>query len=55
MTAGALVAVVGLVVWVFSRFRSRQALYVFAAALALGGTALLLDHVLAWIGLACGD
>ena len=55
MTAGAVVAAVGLVVLLFSRFQSSQAFYAVAGALALGGASLLLNHALAWIGLACLD
>jgi len=55
MTAGAVMAVAAFVVWAFSGFRSRQALYVLIGALALAGAAVLLAHGLAWIGLACVD
>ena len=55
MTAGSVLAVVGLVVWVFSRFKSRQALYLVGAALALGVASLLLNHFAGAIGFVCGD
>lgn len=55
MTAGAVLALIGLVVWVFSGFRSRQALYLVIAALALAAAGVLLDDALTWIGLACVD
>ena len=55
MTAGAVMAVVGLVVWAFSGFQSRQAFCVVIGALALAGAGMLLGHGLAWIGLACLD
>lgn len=55
MTAGAIMAAIGMVVWTFSGFRSRQAFYVVIGALALVGAAMLLSHGLAWIGLACLD
>ena len=55
MTAGAVMAVVGLVVRAFSGFQSRQAFYVVIGALALAGAGMLLGHGLAWTGLACLD
>jgi len=55
MTAGAVLAVIGAVVWALSGFRSRQALYVAIGALALAGVGVLLDNGLAQIGLVCLD
>jgi len=55
MTAGAIMAVIGAVVWAFSGFQSRQALYVVIGALALAGVGALLADGLAWIGLTCLD
>jgi hypothetical protein len=55
MTAGSVLAVIGLVVWIFSRFRSREALGLAASALALAVAALLLNHAVAWMGLGCVD
>ena len=53
MTAGVLVAVAGLAVWLFSRFRSENALYAAVCALALIMATLVLRNVLDLIGLAC--
>jgi ABC-type proline/glycine betaine transport system permease subunit len=53
MTAGILVAAGGLMVWVFSRFRSDKALYVGLGAIAFIVPALVLQNVLRLIGLAC--
>jgi hypothetical protein len=55
MTAGAIMAMIGAVIWAFSGFRSRQALSVATGALALAGAAMLLGHGLAWIGHGCLD
>jgi hypothetical protein len=55
MTAGSVLAVVGLVIWIFSRFRSRQALNLVAVALALAIASLLINHFSGTIGFVCGD
>ena len=55
MTAGSALAVIGLVVWIFSGFQSRQALNLVTVALALAIAALLFNEAVAWIGLGCGD
>ncbi len=55
MTAGSVLALVGLVVWIFSRFQSRAALNMVAMALTLAVAALLLNQAAAWIGVGCGD
>ena len=54
-TAGSVLAVIGLVVWIFSRFKSRAAFRLATGALALAVASLLLNHAVAWIGLGCGD
>jgi asparagine N-glycosylation enzyme membrane subunit Stt3 len=55
MTAGSVLAVIGLVAWLFSRFQSRQALNLITVALALAIAALLFNQAVAWIGVGCGD
>jgi hypothetical protein len=55
MTAGAVFAVIGAVVWAFSGFQSRQAFFVAIGAPVLVGVAVLLKYGLTWIGLACLD
>ena len=55
MTAGSVLAVVGLVVWVFSGFRSRQALNLVVVAAALAIASLLISHFANSIGFVCGD
>jgi hypothetical protein len=55
MTAGSVLAVIGAVVWVFSRFKSQQALNLILVALALAVAALLMNQAVAWIGIGCGD
>ncbi len=55
MTAGSVLAVIGLVVWIFSRFKSRQALNLVMVALALAVASLVMNQAVAWIGIGCGD
>jgi hypothetical protein len=55
MTAGSVLAVVGLVVWVFSGFKSRQALGLLLVAVALAAASLLISHFADTIGFLCGD
>ena len=55
MTAGSVLALIGLVVWIFSRFKSRMGLNLMAVALALAVAALVMNQAVAWIGVGCGD
>ncbi len=55
MTAGSVLALIGLVVWIFSRFKSRMGLNLMAAALVLAVAALVMNQAVAWIGVGCGD
>jgi hypothetical protein len=55
MTAGSVLAVIGLVIWIFSRFRSPQALGLVVGALALAAASLLINHFAGTIGFVCGD
>jgi hypothetical protein len=55
MTVGSVLALVGLVMWVATRFKSRRALQLITAALALALAAVLLNQFFAWIGLTCVD
>jgi len=55
MTVGSVLAVVGLVMWIASRFKSHNAVHLITAALALALTAFLLNQGFAWIGLTCVD
>jgi hypothetical protein len=55
MTAGSVLAVVGLVMWIVSRFKSRRALTLMTVALVLAAASLLLSHFASNIGFVCGD
>ena len=55
VTVGTVLIVVGLIVWIFSRFRSQQALYVVFGAVALDIVVLLLKDVVVLTGLGCID
>ena len=55
MTVGSVLAVVGLVMWIASRFKSHNAVHLITAALALALAAFLLNQGFAWIGLTCVD
>jgi len=55
VTVGTVLIVVGLIVWIFSHFRSQEALYVVIGALALDIVVLLLKNVVALTGLGCID
>ncbi len=53
MTVGTVGVAAGLLVWAFSRFRSRAALYVALGALALDVAAMVLKNVFTLIGIEC--
>ena len=53
MTAGIVGVAAGLLVWAFTRFRNRTALYVALGALALVVAALVLKTVFMLIGIEC--
>jgi hypothetical protein len=53
MTVGIVLLVAGLVIWIFSGFQSREALFIVAGALTLDVAALLLNYAAAFIGIGC--
>jgi len=55
VTVGTVLIVVGLIVWIFSHFRSEEALYVVFGALALDILMLLLKSAVILTGLGCID
>ncbi len=55
MTAGSVLAVGGVVVWIFSGFKNQRALTLALAAVAFGLVSFLLSHAAAYVGFACLD
>ncbi len=55
VTAGTVVIVAGLVVWIFSRFNNDRALYFVAGALALNIAVFLIKNAVILTGVGCID